>query len=427
MKKDILRPNIRAGKIPTVNKHLTASLIALLLLNSVTLALEADEILIIANANSSESVAIAKYYCAKRGVPEDNILTIPLGSELSDTITRANYDKLLAEPIREKLLTPGAGKQIRCLLTTYGVPIKVEGRGPLEGQEEKLKELRKSAEQEQNKIEQSNNSSSDDSVNRKVKFNRKLTKLQSEIDRITGKETGASVDSELSMVLFGNYELYRWRPNVLKDNMLYLSLNTLMVCRLDGPSAGILKNLVDKAIAAEKTGLTGIAYFDSRGITNDGKRYSFGYFDESLRDAAALTRFRTKMDVKEERTEKLFAADTCPQTAIYCGWYSLKKYIDAFDFVDGAVGYHISSWEAIDLRDPNSSQWCPAMLKDGITATLGAVAEPYLHSFPEPRGFFLELFNGRCLVEAYYRTKPFNSWQLVLIGDPLYRPFKNLN
>jgi uncharacterized protein (TIGR03790 family) len=102
----------------------------------------------------------------------------------------------------------------------------------------------------------------------------------------------------------------------------------------------------------------------------------------------------------------------------------LKKYIDAFDFVDGAIGYHISSWEAIDLRDPNSSQWCPAMLTDGITATLGAVAEPYLHSFPEPKAFFLELFNGHCLVEAYYRTKPFNSWQQVLVGDPLYRPFK---
>ena len=36
----------------------------------------------------------------------------------------------------------------------------------------------------------------------------------------------------------------------------------------------------------------------------------------------------------------------------------------------------------------------------------------------------LELFNGNSLAEAYYRTKPFNSWQLVLIGDPLYRPFK---
>ena len=53
------------------------------------------------------------------------------------------------------------------------------------------------------------------------------------------------------------------------------------------------------------------------------------------------------------------------------------------------------------------------------------MAEPYLHSFPEPRAFFGELYEGRCLVEAYYRTKPFNSWQLLLVGDPLYIPFKN--
>ncbi|OHB81267.1 MAG: hypothetical protein A2Z38_01740 [Planctomycetes bacterium RBG_19FT_COMBO_48_8] len=61
---------------------------------------------------------------------------------------------------------------------------------------------------------------------------------------------------------------------------------------------------------------------------------------------------------------------------------------------------------------------------DGITATLGPVAEPYLHAFPEPRTFFPKLYEGNCLVEAYYRTKPFNSWQMLLIGDPLYRPFK---
>ncbi|MHC4156432.1 MAG: hypothetical protein ACYST6_16135 [Planctomycetota bacterium] len=84
----------------------------------------------------------------------------------------------------------------------------------------------------------------------------------------------------------------------------------------------------------------------------------------------------------------------------------------------------VPSAEAADLRDPNSTHWCPAMLSDGVTVTLGAVAEPYLHAFPEPKALFLELFNGQCLVEAYYRTKPFNSWQLVLIGDPLYRPFR---
>jgi uncharacterized protein (TIGR03790 family) len=294
----------------------------------------------------------------------------------------------------------------------------------LEDPENKLKQLKKLAEQEKNEIEQLNKRGSGESAKQNRKHNLKLLQIQSKIGRITGEETGASVDSELSMVLFGNYELYRWQPNILKNNTLGLSVNTLMVCRLDGPDESIAKGLVDKALRAEKTSLTGVAYIDSRGIAEDRNPYSIGYYDQSLRELAAFTRLRTELTVKEERTEKLFTAGACPRTALYCGWYSLKTYIDAFDFVDGAVGYHIASWEAVDLRNPKSSQWCPAMLKDGITATLGAVAEPYLHSFPEPRAFFLELFNGRCLVEAYYHTKPFNSWQLVLIGDPLYRPFK---
>ncbi|MHC4159701.1 MAG: TIGR03790 family protein [Planctomycetota bacterium] len=407
-----------------MNKHLVASLLALLLLGPAVLALEPDEILIIANRNHSESAAIAQYYCSRRGVPADNILTLPLGTELSYTITRANYEKQLAEPIRERLLSPGSGGQIKCLLTTYGVPIKVQGRGALEGKADKLKQLRGLAEQEKNKIEQLKKSSLAKSDEQKKKINAKLAQLQSEINHIIGKETGASVDSELSMVLFGDYELYRWQPNILQNNSLSLSFNSLMVCRLDGPGERIVKGLVDKAITAEKMSLTGNAYLDSRGIADDRKLYSPGYFDQSLRELAEFVRLRTKMVVKEECTEQLFEAGACPQTAIYCGWYSLRKYIDAFDFVDGAIGYHISSLEAVKLRDPYSSQWCPAMLKDGITATLGAVAEPYLHSFPEPKAFFSELFNGRCLVEAYYRTKPFNSWQLVLIGDPLYIPFK---
>ena len=407
-----------------MNKHPIAWFLALLLFGPVCFALEPEEILIIANENHSDSVAIAQHYCSKRGVPTENILTLPLGTELSYTITRANYEKQMAEPIRERLLSLGTGGHIKCLLTTNGVPVKVGGRGPLEGKADKLKQLQKLAEQEKGKIEQLEKGSLAKSAIPKEKAKRKLALLQSEIGRITGKETGASVDSELSMVLSNNYELYRWQPNILKNNTLGLNFNTLMVCRLDGPGMRIVKGLVNKAITAEKTGLKGIAYIDSRGIAEDRNPYSTGYYDQSLRELAAFTRLRTELTVKEERTEKLFTAGACPRTAIYCGWYSLKTYIDAFDFVDGAVGYHISSWEAVNLRDPNSSQWCPAMLKDGITATLGAVAEPYLHSFPEPRAFFLELFNGRCLVEAYYQTKPFNSWQLVLIGDPLYIPFK---
>jgi uncharacterized protein (TIGR03790 family) len=387
-------------------------------------ALEPDQILVVANNDVPESVELARYYCEKRLVPADNILALPLGKDLGDTISRADYEKKLADPIREKLSAASAAGKIRCLLTIYGVPIKVSGRGPLREYQDRLKQLKQQLEQEKTRLIQLEQGDPAGSAQEKKKTERKLRRLQTRIDYIEGKETGASVDSELSMVLFGSYELYRWHPNTLKGKTSVWDFKTLMVSRLDGPGPEIAHGLVDKALKAEKFGLWGCAYIDSRGFANDKTPYSLGYFDQSLRDLAALTRLQTKMSVKEERTAALFAPGDCPLTAIYCGWYSLKHYIDAFDFVDGAVGYHIASWEAADLRDPNSSQWCPAMLKDGITATLGSVSEPYLHSFPEPKAFFAELFDGRCLAEAYYHTNPFNSWQLVLIGDPLYRPFK---
>ena len=98
---------------------------------------------------------------------------------------------------------------------------------------------------------------------------------------------------------------------------------------------------------------------------------------------------------------------------------------DAFDWQPGAIGYHMASGEASTLRRPDSQVWCKRMLEDGVCATLGPVAEPYLQSFPPPNEFFSALLTGEdTLVECYYRTKPFNSWIMTLIGDPLYRPFK---
>lgn len=389
-------------------------------LRGIGFALEPNEILVVANRDLADSARLARYYCEKRKVPAENIFLLSLGSRLNDSISRSDYDKSIAAPIRNVLSTRGSYENIRCLVTTYGVPIKVGRRGTITGLEGKLEELKRMAAQEKESISQLEQKGLTESAEHKDR-SLKLGQLQLEIDRITGKETDASVDSELSMVLFEPYELYRWQPNMLRRGLLGLGPRTMMVCRLDGPDYATAKGLVDKALTAEEKGLQGAIYIDSRGIF---RKDLYGYFDQSLRDLALIARLRTNLVVKEETTEVVFAPGSCPQAAIYCGWYSLKKYVDAFDFVEGAVGYHIASFEAANIRDPNSSQWCPAMLRDGITATLGSVAEPYLQSFPEPKAFFSELFDGCCLVEAYYRTAPFNSWQLILIGDPLYRPFE---
>jgi len=383
-------------------------------------ALEPHEILVVANSDNAASVRLARYYCEKRGIPAGNVIPVSLGTALRDTIGRADYDRRLAGPIRRTFLTRKDLGGIKCLVTTYGIPFRVGPREPLPGHEAQLKQLRQVLEQEkQAAAELEQKGQTDSAAYRTHQVG--AARLQADIDRIMGKETGASVDSELSLVLCHAYELYRWQPNALRSPAGPQPFQTLMVARLDGPSYGIAKGLIDKALAAEEKGLTGTAYIDSRGLFS---KDLYGYCDQSLRDLALLIRLRTSLPVQEERTAALFQPGDCPRTALYCGWYSVGKYVDAFEFVDGAVGFHIASYEAAHLRDPNSTQWCPAMLKRGITATLGPVAEPYLHTFPEPKLFFGALFDGHCLVEAYYLTLPFNSWQLLLIGDPLYRPFK---
>jgi hypothetical protein len=139
---------------------------------------------------------------------------------------------------------------------------------------------------------------------------------------------------------------------------------------------------------------------------------------------AARLKAHTQLEVVLDNQPALFQPGDCSDAAVYCGWYSLAKYVDAFDWNPGAVGYHIASAEARTLRKPGATVWCSAMLEDGVAATLGPVAEPYLAAFPLPDDFFPLLLTGKyTLVETYYRTNPFNAWAMILIGDPLYRPF----
>jgi len=370
-------------------------------------ALEPNEILVLVNGQIPQSVAIGRHYCQRRGVPIENIVSIALGAKPTDAISREDYDRFLARTVRGIIQSMEEPETIRCVVTTWGVPFRVNGRGTLPGMERRVKEL-------QAQLDQQRQAGGD-------KDSQTIKDLELDLDRLTGKETNASVDSELSLVLFGDYELYRWQPNHYKDDSPDAPFRVLMVSRLDGPSPQIAKALVDKAMGAEKTGLHGTIYIDARGIRDNSE---YGRYDQSMRDLASWAQTHTNLPVKLDDAPSLFAPGTCPNAAIYCGWYSLRKYVDAFDFVEGAVGFHIASFEAANLRDPNSSEWCPAMLRHGITATLGPVAEPYLSAFPLPLDFFKELLDGRCLAEAFYRTNPFNSWQLVLIGDPLYRPFR---
>jgi uncharacterized protein (TIGR03790 family) len=402
-----------------VKNIINLQILIFLLTANLTSALEPQQIMLIANNDVPKSLKIAEYYCSKRNVPKKNLLSLPLGKENNYQISRKDYNEFIASPIKDKLNREDFSN-IKCLLTVYGVPVKIGARNPLPDKEDEKKKIKQLMQQEKNRKSILDISGS----KRQIKIHKqKLSQLQQKLDRIAGKETESSLDSELSLVRYEDYELYRWQENTLRNSMVYGSSYILMVSRLDGPEPNRITELVDKALKAEKNGLEGNIYVD-KGYSKKRDGKLFDRYEKSLEHFALRAKLRERYTVIKNEDENVFQPEDCPQTMLYCGWYSLKNYVDAFDFVDGAIGYHIASLEAVDLREPNSSQWCPAMLKDGITATLGAVREPYLSSFPLPDEFFSQLFNGKTLVEAYYLTKPYNSWQMVLIGDPLYTPFE---
>ena len=228
--------------------------------------------------------------------------------------------------------------------------------------------------------------------------------------------------------------LLRWQPNYLRpeydNSQLRDSYPTLMVARLDAPTLPLAKALIDTAIKIEKQGLEGKVYLDARGIGKLDKPNvspgSYADYDRALLITAKGLQEQTSLDVTLDTKSKLFQPGDCPDAALYCGWYSLGKYVDAFDWAPGAIGYHLASGEATTLRKEGSQVWCKRMLEDGICATIGPAYEPYLVAFPRPNEFFALLIQGDLsLVECYYRTKPFNSWMMTLVGDPLYRPYAN--
>jgi uncharacterized protein (TIGR03790 family) len=245
-------------------------------------------------------------------------------------------------------------------------------------------------------------------------------------------QTVAAVDSEMTLILAAPYQTAGWLPNPFNLRFDRLPVipriraRTLMVSRLDGATPAIARRLVDDALAVEKSGLRGVFYIDARGLTGQPALGSYVWFDQHLVHLYDLLKKYSDLKVVLDQKPEVFPPGSCPDAALYCGWYSLAHYVPAFKWNRGAVGYHVASSEAATLKKPGSNVWCKRMLEEGVAATLGPVAEPYLSSFPLPDRFFPLLMTGKLtLLEVYFLTVPQLSWMQILIGDPLYQPFKN--
>jgi uncharacterized protein (TIGR03790 family) len=358
----------------------------------------------------------------KRRVPIQNMILIKTATE--EDIGREKYEKEIAEPVRDFLQrNDPEGKRFLCLLLLHGVPLRVAPPrlGVLD--EMRIQKLRAQLSSLKEKAAR-------ERPGEAKGLKDDIARIENEISRVSKVRQGASVDSEIALVMENSYSLEGWLPNryfvgFRGKSVPGMPQKALAVCRLDGPTEATVYRIIDDSLFAEAHGLAGKAYFDARWPEKGGKDLSpYQIYDRALHDTARMVEKSGRMSVVLDEREALFEPGQAPDAALYCGWYSLGKYIDAFTWVRGAVGFHVASSECTTLKPGPSTVWCKKMLEKGVAATLGPVAEPYLQSFPQPEVFFGCLLDGNTLVECYMLSNPFWSWQMVLIGDPLYRPFR---
>jgi uncharacterized protein (TIGR03790 family) len=365
------------------------------------LCLTSEEVLVIANRRMEGSLDLAHYYMDRRLIPKSNLLSLSLS--LNETMTREEFDNTLKKNVLESLDRLRPKNRIEAIVLVYGVPLKVAPPRPSWDDLERIRQLKKDKDVEKGK-------------------------KNKEIGRLRNTNMRAAVDSELSLVQAGEYELDGWVKNpyflgFAKDGNLLQKDQVILVSRLDGPDVETVYRIINDSLDVEKNGLQGKAYFDARWPPSKKQKLS-GYkqYDQSIHKAAEAVKKRMPVVVNEQ--DGLFPEQSCPEAAIYCGWYSLAKYVDSFAWQKGAIGYHIASAECASLRETKRPLWCLKMLEKGVAATIGPVYEPYVQGFPLPELFFTHLVEGyMSLGESYLVSLPFLSWQTILIGDPLYQPF----
>jgi len=342
-------------------------------------------------------MAIASHYAEVRHVPAANI--IALKAPLAETISWKEFVATLWVPLEAELVKRGwidaipmdlfddvgrrkyavSGHRIEALIVCSGIPLRIDNDPTL------------------------------------YKDQPPYT------DHAQFRTNAGAVDSEFSLLAQNDYPINASIPNPLFGNVRpteYARAQIVKVSRLDAPTMAEAMHLVDLAVEAERTGLVGRAYVDIAGPHDNGNRW--------LETTASLIA-TMGIDLSVSRGPgTLPATARIDAPALYFGWYAPDLNgpfaLPGFRFPPGAIAVHIHSFSAQTLRS-DSEGWSGPLIARGATATLGNVFEPYLEYLHRPDYFMEALARGYDLVDAAFYALPVLSWQAIVIGDPLYRPF----
>jgi uncharacterized protein (TIGR03790 family) len=351
-----------------------------------------DNVLVVINDASPASQRVGEYYIHKRAVPAANV--VHLRTATTDEISPAVFVTSIETPIAAAIRKENLQDQILYIVLTKGLPLRVQGTAGPQGT---------------------------------------VASVDSELTLLYRKMTGLAAPTAgriANPYFLDKADIATARPFSHEQYDIYL------VTRLDGFTAEDAMALVDRAAAAKKEGTFVLDEKDTlMNRTGDDWLDQAG---ERLKAMGLGDRVQLDRDVKPVRG----VSDVIG----YFAWGSNDpanrvRHV-GITFAPGAIAATFVSTDARTFSEP-PADWQPLsnwndqttwfagspqsltgdLIHDGVTGAAGHVAEPYLDGTERPQILLPAYAAGFNLAEAFYLALPNVSWQAIVVGDPLCRPF----
>jgi uncharacterized protein (TIGR03790 family) len=351
-----------------------------------------DEVLIVANGNSPDSLDIAHFYQRHRGIPPDHLVVLDCSE--SEIVSREEFDRTIHDPLLRRLRGTDLGDQIQFIVTTKGVPLRISGP-----------------------------SAASPELDTRASVDSDLTLLRWEAldPRHAAPREGPLINpyfnADPGLAGIAPFTTRRW-PIYLVTRLTGFTAEDArgLVTRADTPSPpGVFA--VDLRDEPQLPGADDLLTATARRLQAMGCHVSVEDTVAVLAGVSGLSGYASWGSNDPHRTDRRFDLGFLPG-AIACPLVST----DARTFAAPPADWNLVGWEDREHFYAGSPQTLTGdLIAAGVTGVSGNVAEPTLAATARPDIALPAYAAGYTLAEAFYQALPGLSWQAVIVGDPLCR------
>ncbi|MCB9643811.1 MAG: TIGR03790 family protein [Myxococcales bacterium] len=349
-----------------------------------------DSVVVVANKNDMDSLALAQKYAKAREIPPNQICLLDLPQQ--EDISKADYLQKFVTPLEQCMTQGGVTARIEAVVLMRGVPLRVTITNGGQSQRASLAAA--------------------------LGAWKSTSNGKSILDEMPGQQITCSGGSTCLAARWSNpFRSGIFRPGYQKT-VGTVDWKPLLVTMLHGRSYMDAEKLLTSAIDAEKTGGAKGQFLLMKG--SDAAR---GRLDTEYTSLETQLKARGWTDVVIENFNRDLTGRSL--AAFFVGTAGLGTTIEGNTYLPGSVTDNLTSFGAVptNFRATGQSQVSIARwVAQGVAGAHGTTDEPLNNCFPS-RNLLLDYVDGSTLAEAYHRRLPYVYWRNLVLGDPMTAPY----